>query len=149
MTALFVDTSALVKRYIVETGSVWVRNLVRSSTPNVILISEIAPVEMFSAFSRLHREGNLSDLRQTRLENVFLQHMKNEYLVVPVNGSVLLQSRQLVSQYPLRTLDAIQLASALNAAVILGETITFVSADKRLLAVAIAEGLKADDPNAH
>ena len=62
---------------------------------------------------------------------------------------MLTQARNLVTQYPLRTLDAIQLASAKQTLTMLNEQITFVSADSNLLVVAAAEGFKIDNPNLH
>jgi hypothetical protein len=55
----------------------------------------------------------------------------------------------LLNRYPLRTLDAIQLASAQHAAAVLEESITFVTSDKTLLSAAGGEGLVIDDPNEH
>ena len=62
---------------------------------------------------------------------------------------MLTQPRNLVTQYPLRTLDAIQLASAKQTLTMLNEQITFVSADSNLLVVAATEGFKIDNPNLH
>jgi hypothetical protein len=62
---------------------------------------------------------------------------------------ILYSARQLVRKYPLRTLDAIQLACALRSSVVLKRAIVFVSADNNLLAAAVAEGFKIDNPNLH
>ncbi|MDZ4766916.1 MAG: hypothetical protein SGI73_20445 [Chloroflexota bacterium] len=55
----------------------------------------------------------------------------------------------MTERYPLRTLDALQLASALVATNFLPDAPIFISADLKLLAAASAEGLPTDDPNAH
>ncbi len=75
--------------------------------------------------------------------------MQREYISVALDSSVLVQARILVSRYPLRTLDAIQLACAQSAAITLRETVTFVSGDNRLLAAAAAEGFATDNPYLH
>jgi hypothetical protein len=62
---------------------------------------------------------------------------------------ILTQAQRLLAQYPLRTLDAIQLASAQHAVTLLGEPITFVAGDKSLLNAAVSEGFATDDPNQH
>jgi hypothetical protein len=49
----------------------------------------------------------------------------------------------------LRTLDAIQLASAIQAMIVLNEQINFISADPNLLVVAAAAGFAIDNPNLH
>ncbi len=76
-------------------------------------------------------------------------HLEREYLAVPLDASVLVTARQLVGKYPLRTLDAIQLACALRAVTLLSEPMTFVCADARLLSAAGGEGFATDNPLAH
>jgi uncharacterized protein len=57
----------------------------------------------------------------------------------------------LVSKYPLRAYDAIQLAAALRLKATLNQAQLpdpiFLTADKRLLAIAQSAGLPCDDPN--
>jgi predicted nucleic acid-binding protein len=106
-------------------------------------------VEGFSTFARLSRENRITSSSLIQLQAVFLLHFEQEYLVVPLNELVLALARQLVNRYPLRTLDAIQLASAQQAVVILGEPMTFVSGDQRLLSAASSEGFGVDNPNAY
>ncbi len=137
------------KRYITEKGSPWVRSWIHPLYRNVIIICDLAPVEAFSVFARLHRELLINQVQRTRLQNIFALHTEREYLVIPVDGLILAQAQQLVMRHPLRTLDAIQLACAQQAANVLGEPIMFVSGDKQLLRAAVAEGFTTDDPNLH
>lgn len=113
---------------------------------NIIVIAAVTLVEMFSLLARRVREDTLPVANATALGNVFLLHTEKEYLTVPVDSHVLVQARALVERHPLRTLDAIQLASAQRAGTILGEAMTFVSSDRNLLTAAHAEGLLIDDP---
>jgi predicted nucleic acid-binding protein len=76
--------------------------------------------------------------------STFSQHVQTR-----ADGRVLAQARTLVERYPLRTLDAIQLASAQTAGAVLGESITFIGSDRNLFAAASAGGLLADDPLIH
>jgi predicted nucleic acid-binding protein len=149
LSSYYVDTSALSKRYVNEIGSDWIHSLIRPVTGNLIVVCEITSVEGFSVFARLRRENRLTSTRHTRLQAQLLLHIEREYLVVPMEGSMLAQARRLLNRYPLRALDAIQLASAQHAATILGEALTFVSSDKVLLSAAHSEGFAIDDPNAH
>lgn len=149
MSTLFVDTSALAKRYLTETGSAWMRSVTSPVAGSVIVIAAVTTIEMFSLLARRVREGTLPGANATLLGNTFLLHVEGEYLTVPVDSRVLVQARDLVGRHPLRTLDAIQLASALRAGAILGEAITFISSDRNLLAAAGAEGLSTDDPLTH
>jgi predicted nucleic acid-binding protein len=66
LSAYFVDTSALVKRYIAEIGSQWMVSWTESVTNNVIVVSEIAYVEIRSAIARRVREGSLSRVNAIR-----------------------------------------------------------------------------------
>jgi len=66
-----------------------------------------------------------------------------------MENTVLESARFLVSRHPLRTLDALQLASAQRAVSLLGEPITFVSSDRNLFNAAAAEDSAVDDPLRH
>ena len=149
MSPLYVDTSAVAKRYLVETGSAWIRTWIEPAAGNVIVVSDLTPVEMVSLLHRRQREGSLSAQSADSLEADFLVHLTIEYLVAPVDAAVLLQARALAKKHSLRALDAIQLACANGTVVALGQSLTFVSADRDLLLAAAAEGFRVEDPNAH
>ncbi len=69
-----------------------------------------------------------------------------EYIVSALTASVLRRARNLLPNHPLRTLDAIQLASATEVRIQLNTALTFLSSDKRLLGAAAREGFLVDDP---
>lgn len=139
MSCFFVDTSALAKRYIAEQGSEWLLSWIEPTAGNTVSIAEITHVEMFSLLARRQREGSLTT------ENA--DALQDECLVLPLDSEILQQARLLVTKYPLRSLDAIQLASALQARKVLAVSITFISADNNLLNAASAEGFPIDNPN--
>ncbi len=147
MSLFFVDTSALAKRYITEIGSVWVLSWILPATGNVIVISEIAFVEMNSLLRRRVSNHTLNAATLTTLQHNFVQHFKQEYLVSYLETHIIEEAATLVDKHNLRTLDAIQLASAVQAVKYLNEPMTFVSADRNLLAAAANEGFATDDPN--
>jgi predicted nucleic acid-binding protein len=120
-----------------------------AASTDLVLISELAAVEMISLLSRRIRESTLSASDAAALESTFLLHAEREYVTLPVDDLVLTQARALVKAHPLRALDAIQLASARRAGAILSEPITFISSDRNLLTAASAEGLSIDDPLLH
>jgi uncharacterized protein len=153
VTTLYVDTSALVKRYVDETGSAWLRAMIDPALSPLIVISHLALAEMRSAFQRRLREGTLTPAEFNQLHNAFRIDCLNEYQVLPINQPVIELAGDLVERRTLRTLDAIQLATALAARQFL-ETrgfpeIIFITADDRLLQAALAEGLTTDNPNTH
>ncbi len=61
MKTYFIDTSALVKKYITETGSHWVRAVTDPQSGNRIILARITWIEMLSAYSRLKRESSLDE----------------------------------------------------------------------------------------
>lgn len=149
MTLYFADTSAVAKRYLVEIGTPWVISWIEPTTGNVILISELALVEFQSLLARRVRDGSLTPTAAAQLRTDFLLHYRDDYLVALADTPIYQAAGQLVTKHRLRTLDAIQLASAMHTFQILGDPITFVSADRHLLAAAASEGFSTDDPNQH
>ena len=149
MSSYFVDTSALAKRYISETGSGWTRSWLHINTGNVILVSELVRVEMFSLLHRYQRTGAFSAASITRMKNAFLRHLQSEYSIVPIDEVLISEAADLSAHHPLRALDSIQLACGLSAAQSIGVPLIFVSADAVLLSAASAEGLTTDNPNLH
>jgi hypothetical protein len=149
VTHFFVDTSALAKRYVHEIGSTWVRSWIVPKSQHTIIVSRLTSVEMISLLMRRQREQNLSALEVKRARNNFLAHLRSQYLVIETGDQVILTARRLLSKHVLRTLDALQLASALHISRELGKPIHFICADPRLLTTASVEVLPIDNPNAY
>jgi len=149
MSTIFVDTSALGRRYLTEIGTKWTLSWIEPPAGNVIIIAELASVELASTLARLQREGKLAATNAATLYADFVLHETREYLVVPIEKSIFQQAVRLVQKHPLRTLDALQLACALKAVALLNEPMTFVSGDNCLLAAAAAEGFITDNPLLH
>jgi uncharacterized protein len=151
-TAYFVDSSALVKRYVVETGTAWVRSITRRRPSAHIYISLITAVEVTSAVAR-RRGVTLSASRASSILSRFRKHLAGRYLPSEVTPALVNDAMKLVNTHRLRAYDPVQLATALDlqkdwSADRLG-TFVFVSADRNLNAAALAEGLTVDDPNSH
>jgi predicted nucleic acid-binding protein len=60
MAVLFLDSSALVKRYAQEVGSAWITARTDPAAGNQCWIAGITPVEIFAAIYKKVRTGNLS-----------------------------------------------------------------------------------------
>ena len=60
MTRYYLDTSALVKRYVDEAGSDWLRALTAPDQNALLFISCMTIVEVISAFARRLRDGSLT-----------------------------------------------------------------------------------------
>ena len=76
-----------------------------------------------------------------------------QYQIVEIDPALTFLAGQLVQRYPLRAYDSIQLAAVLKLQPTFAQlnlaSLTFISADNRLLSVAQAEGIVTDDPNLH
>lgn len=152
MSLYYLDTSALAKRYVTEVGSVWIREITDPSFENVLVISEIAIVEVFSVLAYKAHRNEISSVNTENLRTAFLDHVEYEYVSVKLDSEVLVFSRHLVTKhisYKLRTLDAIHLSSALRVQSAFAEEMVFVCADDNLIKCAGAEGLKVEDPRSY
>ena len=150
MTAFFLDSSVLVKRYIREQGTVWVRSITRANAGYTLFVAQITPVEVMSGVFRQHREGIITGQLADVSSRLLQLHTQRDYVVVTLTPDIVRQSIDYLNLYALRAYDAVQLASAVEAAKRLGasegDTLEFVSADKRLLAAAASVGLPVRNP---
>ena len=151
VNAYFLDTSALVKRYVPEIGSDWILSITDPATDNDLAISQITWVEVHSAFARRLRDGSLSAQRFDLIAQKVREDFENGYRVIDVDRTLIETAGALVMQNPLRAYDSVQLASALRVQSLLTsipETqLIFVWADNRLLDIAQSAGLATDNPN--
>jgi predicted nucleic acid-binding protein len=86
VAVLFLDTSALVRRYDpAEPGAARVRTLLRRSSGHAPVIADITPIEIGSAFGRKHREGILAQDELRRLWRLFRAHWRTQYQVVALD----------------------------------------------------------------
>ena len=147
----FTDTSALVKRYVNEVGSEYIRHLF-TTAGHFVYQSFLSPLEISSAFYRQQRMKELSSEELVVALQTYAVHSHSEYLLVPYSEALLNTAGTLVVRHPLRALDAIQLGAALtlqNTFPPDTSPLTFLSADDRLITVAQSENLLTDNPNAH
>jgi uncharacterized protein len=147
LTDYFFDTSALIKRYLRETGSNWVRAIVRSPQNGVVL-SSLATVEVHAVVARQQKGQRLTPLRANRIRTLYLAHLSvaNGYTRIPVSEALLERASELAARYQLRALDSIHLASAIIGRAAMNIAFIFVTSDKELLAAAQAEKFPIDDP---
>ena len=153
MATLYVDTSALVKRYVVEVGSAWVRRMVARPVQQAIYTATLTEVEVRSALQRLVRERRLDAAQAGRLTQRVIQHCTQRYQLIRITRPVVTQAGMLLERHPLRAYDAVQLACALTVQRGMHRRgmppPLFVAADTTLLAAAAAEGFTVDNPLQH
>ena len=153
MAAYFLDSSAAVKRYLRENGSLWVQGLFAAHPPNEFYAAATTGVEAVAAITRRARGGTISQNNAARQCTAFLADLNTDFEAVNVTEDLLREAISLAQIHALRGYDAVQLAAGKEVnrlRVALGLTpVIFVSADKELNAAALAEGLAVDDPNLH
>lgn len=151
MPVFYADSSVLVKRHLPEPGSAWFRALTAPRLGNRIETARLSLIEVVSAFNRRVREGTLPSTNYVAVRDDFLARCRRSYRLVPITNSLLGRTRGLLERHPLRSYDALHLASALEVNIQLTGAgrapLTFLAADARLLAAALAEGLAVDNPN--
>lgn len=147
MPAYFFDASALVKRYLREAGSEWVRQILTDEQPRVF-VSSLSGAEVVAAIMRKGRSGEVSPSERDKALNAFRREFTTSYAHVPSESAVIHKAMDLLLTHPLRAYDAVQLASALSLPPLpRGIALAFVAADERLLAVAKKLGLPIENPN--
>jgi uncharacterized protein len=142
---VYLDTSSLAKRYIVEKGSNVVDKVYGESEAGSLRVTfSIWNIgEAVGVFDRYRVRGLISDAEFKRarhdLVSESLKMSRLESLsILPMTSSALAASWSLVSKHHIYVADALQISSSKEA----GAEI-FLGADRRLLEAAAAEGLKA------
>lgn len=153
VNAYFLDSSALLKRYVPEVGTAWIQSIADPQNQNLLIVAHIAWVEICSALARRQREASIRSIQANQILAAFRAHWNTQYFIVAIDHTVIDLAGQLVNQHPLRAYDAVQLAAALSIQKQLAPptvtSFTFLTADTRLLAIAQTESLLADNPNTH
>jgi predicted nucleic acid-binding protein len=144
---VFLDSSALIKLYHLEPGTDRVEEIF-AVPETVLVISELAAVELHSALARKVRTGEITVPAEAAALANFEQDCTDRFLIEPLSSAVAQRAKALLKKHghekPLRSLDALQVATF--AIVRAREEAVFVSADSRLCEVVKAEGHSALDP---
>jgi uncharacterized protein len=152
MAVLFFDSSGLVKRYIAETGTAWVINLLRPAT-NDIFIANIRGIEVASAIARRLKIGSINHTLAGKALKRFKRDFVKRFIIIDLTPTIIDEGILLAEKHSLRGYDTAQLAVGLSVRNRLAQsgiqTFTFISADNELNYAAQAEGLVVDNPNNH
>ncbi len=152
MSIAFLDTSAIVKRYFPEAGTAWIQRLTDTANDHTIVLSELTLAETGAAIAAKQRaSGGMTTVERDAFLRRFLQHCIDEYVLVPVDRMIIDRAVLLTQQHRLRGYDALQLATALrvNEQYLRAglPILTFVAADRDLLAAVRFAGLPTENPN--
>ena len=110
---MYLDTSIVVKLYTREPDSAECEKIVSGHR---MLSSELLYTELWSALLAKERNGVLSPDDRQRIWQLFEMHLLDEFVeLVNLDGQVLREAAEMIArvhpQVPLRTLDAIHLAT--------------------------------------
>jgi predicted nucleic acid-binding protein len=120
MSLYYFDTSVLVKYYVTEPESTWVRQLVNQTDAdtgqpvNTVFITEISLVEVASALAILNRVGRITRRDRDKAYRHFMNDAGRLFDLLPLVTADFLTAASLTQRHPLRAYDAVQLAVALR-----------------------------------
>jgi hypothetical protein len=110
--AHFIDTSALVKRYVDEAGTAALRDRCFSAPETEIFVSALAYAEAHATFARLLRDGGLTVAEHQTIAANFAADWRT-FVVVEFGPHPRALVPELARAHSLRGADLVQLASAL------------------------------------
>lgn len=139
---LYLDTSALVKKYVWEAGSETLIRLWQEAEG--IAISKVGYAETLATFYRKKREEELTGKLLRQILRNFKEDWKS-FVRIDLSSEIEKLIDRLVSKHPLRGFDAIHLASSLTIKKALKGNLAFVAGDRRLIEAAQKEHLITHD----
>lgn len=145
--AYFLDSSAILKLYLLEQGSIYIASLPQTDQ-DILYIAQIAGVEVVSAISRQALGKHITNRKAKAAIKRFREDFANRYVVLMTNDQLIERAMKLAENHSLRAYDDVQLATALIVSqAVIGIPFIFVCADDRLNKVAQVEGLLVENPN--
>ncbi|MCS7112941.1 MAG: type II toxin-antitoxin system VapC family toxin [Nitrososphaerota archaeon] len=142
---VYLDTSAIVKRYVDEPGSDVVRGLYRRCYLGELRISfnlwnigeVLGVIDRARILRRIREEDYVTIKRRFLAETIRLMRL-GILLIVGIRRSILKDSWRLIERYRVYQADALQVVSAKNV-----RAEQFFVADRKLHEVALKEGLNS------
>ncbi len=138
MVNLYLDTSSLLKLYLLEIGTPETQAL--RDRADSVATSLVAYPEARSGLARALRSGRITPEDYLTLVAAFEADWVM-YLVQDVTDTLARLAGDLAEKHHLRGYDAVHLASAITLQRELGEPVTFSAWDERLVSAAASEGL--------
>ncbi len=126
---VYVDASALVKRYVAEDGSGGVIEL--TADADIVAVSLITRAEVAAALARALRLGVLDREDAWRAQRRFSREWP-DFARVSITEMLVSRAETLAWDYGLRGYDAVQLASALTWEESIGQQVLLATFDRQL-----------------
>ncbi len=140
---IFVDSSALVKRYIEEPGSDTLDILFDET--DAVMASRLAYAETLCALMRRRPTLDLTDKEFAQVIAAF-RHDWGHFIVLEMNDEALQRIDRVIDSYALKGADSIHLSTAIWIKQCGNAGLIFVASDKELLAAARKERFNTIDP---
>ena len=121
---VFIDTSSLLKHYVQENGSEKVDAYYVSQ--NTLVIAPITPVEVRAALKRKRDDKGISEATYQKALSLW-EEDEALYTLTPFDSMLIQRSIDFISEFSLKTLDAIQTAAAA-----LSKTEVVLCSDKKM-----------------
>ena len=142
---VYLDTSAIIKRYIKELGSDFVRNTyLKAYSGELILSYSLWNIgEVLGVFNRARNTGRLDSGTYNTVRKRFLLETRRMLriglaVVVPLKARIIMNSWELIEKHHIYEADAIQISSARNV-----NASKFLTGDEKLHEIAGKEGLES------
>jgi predicted nucleic acid-binding protein len=149
----FIEPSALVKNYLLETGTNWVRTALSATSQGDLFLSRIAGAEVGAALRRAEKGKRIAGPDYQLVLSEFRKDLFSRFTILEVTPTIVEVAMQLSDKHGLRGYDAVHLATALTIHQFRAQlhlpTITLISADGELIDAARVEGLPTDNPDDH
>jgi predicted nucleic acid-binding protein len=136
---LYLDTSALIKRYVAEAGSEDVNDWIEAA--EVLITGQLTRVEVAAAINRLLRMKLIKDAERQRALELFHEDW-DDLVRHPLTETTIQRAENLTNTSNLRAYDAVHLATALIWQETTLRPIYMVTYDRELWQASRAEGLQ-------
>lgn len=141
----YLDTSAIIKRYIKEPGSDFVRNTyLKAYSGELVLSYSLWNIgEVLGVFDRARNTGRIDSRTYHTVRKRFLLETRRMLriglaVVVPLKARIMMSSWELIEKHHIYEADAIQISSARNV-----NASKFLTGDEKLHEIAGKEGLES------
>ncbi len=142
---IYLDSSAIIKRYIDEPGTSMVRKVfLEAYTGETRIAFSIWNIgEVLGAFDKARRLGRIAEREHILVRGRFLSELKrmiklNILIIIPIKAKILKEAWRIIEKYHVYQADALQVASAKYVSANM-----FLTGDVKLHNVALTEGLES------
>lgn len=135
----YYDTSAIVKRYVFESGSADLVPLIDGDAPAVT--GAASGAEVCAAIAKAVRVGRLDEQVGYHALSDFIADWAKGYTVISVDGVLAERAGRLAWTLGLRGYDAVHLAAGMAAAEVAADALTIVTYDREMYRAARKLGL--------